>query len=68
MCVVPVKSVEKQGAAAVLRVRELLIRHRRQTIGALQASSMVCTISIIGSPSSTQRSPVALAKTGRRYV
>jgi hypothetical protein len=29
-----VKSVKKQGAAAVLRVRELLIRQRTQTIDA----------------------------------
>ena len=33
---VPVKSVEKQGAAAVFRVRELLIRQRTQTINALR--------------------------------
>ena len=33
---VPVKSEEKQGAAAVFRVRELLIRQRTQTINALR--------------------------------
>ena len=32
----PVKSEEKQGAAAVFRVRELLIRQRTQTINALR--------------------------------
>jgi transposase len=33
---VPVKSEGKQGAAAVFRVRELLIRQRTQTINALR--------------------------------
>jgi transposase len=33
---VPVKNEEKQGAAAVFRVRELLIRQRTQTIDALR--------------------------------
>jgi transposase len=33
---VPVKSEEQQGAAAVFRVRELLIRQRTQTINALR--------------------------------
>ncbi|WP_299822789.1 IS110 family transposase [uncultured Jannaschia sp.] len=33
---VPVKSEEKQGATAVFRVRELLIRQRTQTINALR--------------------------------
>jgi transposase len=33
---VPVKSEEKQGAAAVFRVRELLVRQRTQTINALR--------------------------------
>lgn len=33
---VPVKSEEKQGATAVFRVRELLIRQRAQTINALR--------------------------------
>jgi len=33
---VPVKSEEKQGAAAVFRVRDLLIRQRTQTINALR--------------------------------
>ena len=33
---VPVKSEETQGAAAVFRVRELLIRQRTQTINALR--------------------------------
>jgi len=34
---VPVKSEEKQGAAAVFRMRELLIRQRTQTINACRA-------------------------------
>jgi len=34
---VPVKSEEKQGAAAVFRLRELLIRQRTQTINACRA-------------------------------
>ncbi len=33
---VPIKSEEKQGAAAVFRVRELLIQQRTQTINALR--------------------------------
>ena len=64
---VPVKTEEKQGATAVFRVRELLIRQRTQTINALRghltefgevvpqgAASMRQLIALIEDPRSAQ--------------